>query len=235
MQSAIVIQFIQNHFIDEYDPTIEDSYRKQITVPGISKYAKDEKEREKERAKQEKERKEREERERKEKEKAEKEKAEREKREKEKAEKENEKVEKEKEKAEKEKEKTEKEKEKAEKEKEKAEKEKEKEEKERKHREEKEKSGAAIETRTGSVSVLFILNDEEIPDVCLPFLAFPFSIIYILLQHKADVLVFVYSIVNRSTFEALPNFIQKVKDIKNSASIVGSIFGTHLDLANDRR
>eukprot|EP01103_Thecamoeba_quadrilineata_P018057 TRINITY_DN667_c0_g3_i1.p1 TRINITY_DN667_c0_g3~~TRINITY_DN667_c0_g3_i1.p1 ORF type:complete len:188 (-),score=47.65 TRINITY_DN667_c0_g3_i1:55-618(-) len=31
-KSALTIQFIQNHFIDEYDPTIEDSYRKQITV-----------------------------------------------------------------------------------------------------------------------------------------------------------------------------------------------------------
>lgn len=26
------IQFIQSHFVDEYDPTIEDSYRKQCTV-----------------------------------------------------------------------------------------------------------------------------------------------------------------------------------------------------------
>ena len=27
-KSALTIQFIQNHFIDEYDPTIEDSYSK---------------------------------------------------------------------------------------------------------------------------------------------------------------------------------------------------------------
>jgi len=31
-KSALTIQFIQNHFIDEYDPTIEDSYRKQVTI-----------------------------------------------------------------------------------------------------------------------------------------------------------------------------------------------------------
>lgn len=33
-KSAITIQLIQNHFITEYDPTIEDSYRKQATVDG---------------------------------------------------------------------------------------------------------------------------------------------------------------------------------------------------------
>ena len=33
-KSAITIQFIQSHFIDEYDPTIEDSYRKQVGVDG---------------------------------------------------------------------------------------------------------------------------------------------------------------------------------------------------------
>lgn len=33
-KSALTIQFIQNHFIDEYDPTIEDSYRKQVTIDG---------------------------------------------------------------------------------------------------------------------------------------------------------------------------------------------------------
>jgi len=33
-KSAITIQFIQNHFIIEYDPTIEDSYRKQVAVDG---------------------------------------------------------------------------------------------------------------------------------------------------------------------------------------------------------
>eukprot|EP01118_Nematostelium_gracile_P007650 TRINITY_DN2496_c0_g1_i4.p1 TRINITY_DN2496_c0_g1~~TRINITY_DN2496_c0_g1_i4.p1 ORF type:complete len:528 (-),score=115.84 TRINITY_DN2496_c0_g1_i4:20-1525(-) len=31
-KSATVIQFIQNHFIEDYDPTIEDSYRKQVNV-----------------------------------------------------------------------------------------------------------------------------------------------------------------------------------------------------------
>eukprot|EP01113_Clastostelium_recurvatum_P035404 TRINITY_DN4934_c0_g1_i4.p1 TRINITY_DN4934_c0_g1~~TRINITY_DN4934_c0_g1_i4.p1 ORF type:complete len:930 (-),score=159.59 TRINITY_DN4934_c0_g1_i4:32-2821(-) len=34
-KSAICIQFIQNHFVDEYDPTIEDSYRKQVMIPGL--------------------------------------------------------------------------------------------------------------------------------------------------------------------------------------------------------
>ena len=33
-KSALTIQLIQNHFIDEYDPTIEDSYRKQVTIDG---------------------------------------------------------------------------------------------------------------------------------------------------------------------------------------------------------
>ena len=33
-KSALVIQFIQNHFVEEYDPTIEHSYRKQIQVDG---------------------------------------------------------------------------------------------------------------------------------------------------------------------------------------------------------
>ncbi len=31
-KSAITIQFLQNHFVEIYDPTIEDSYRKQIMV-----------------------------------------------------------------------------------------------------------------------------------------------------------------------------------------------------------
>eukprot|EP01133_Synstelium_polycarpum_P005935 gene5935-6874_t len=31
-KSALTIQFIQNHFIEEYDPTIEDSYRRQCQV-----------------------------------------------------------------------------------------------------------------------------------------------------------------------------------------------------------
>ena len=34
-KSAICIQFIQNHFVDEYDPTIEDSYRKQVVISGL--------------------------------------------------------------------------------------------------------------------------------------------------------------------------------------------------------
>jgi len=33
-KSALTIMFVQNHFIESYDPTIEDSYRKQITVDG---------------------------------------------------------------------------------------------------------------------------------------------------------------------------------------------------------
>ena len=31
-KSALTIQLIQNHFVDEYDPTIEDSYRKQVAI-----------------------------------------------------------------------------------------------------------------------------------------------------------------------------------------------------------
>ncbi|CAH0384479.1 unnamed protein product [Bemisia tabaci] len=33
-KSALTIQLIQNHFVDEYDPTIEDSYRKQVLIDG---------------------------------------------------------------------------------------------------------------------------------------------------------------------------------------------------------
>ncbi|KAJ3108786.1 Ras GTPase [Phlyctochytrium bullatum] len=33
-KSALTIQFIQSQFVDEYDPTIEDSYRKQATIEG---------------------------------------------------------------------------------------------------------------------------------------------------------------------------------------------------------
>lgn len=35
-KSALTIQFVQSHFIIEYDPTIEDSYRKQFTVDGVT-------------------------------------------------------------------------------------------------------------------------------------------------------------------------------------------------------
>jgi len=31
-KSALTIQFTQNHFVRDYDPTIENSYRKQITI-----------------------------------------------------------------------------------------------------------------------------------------------------------------------------------------------------------
>jgi len=31
-KSALTIQFVQNHFITEYDPTIENSYRQQVSV-----------------------------------------------------------------------------------------------------------------------------------------------------------------------------------------------------------
>jgi GTPase KRas protein len=31
-KSALTIQLIQSHFVDEYDPTIEDSYRKQVNI-----------------------------------------------------------------------------------------------------------------------------------------------------------------------------------------------------------
>ncbi|KAH3744949.1 ras family small GTPase [Pelomyxa schiedti] len=34
-KSAVTISFVQNHFIAEYDPTIEDSYRKQVTVDDL--------------------------------------------------------------------------------------------------------------------------------------------------------------------------------------------------------
>jgi len=34
-KSASVVQFCAGHFIESYDPTIEDSYRKQIRVPGL--------------------------------------------------------------------------------------------------------------------------------------------------------------------------------------------------------
>ena len=37
-KSALTIQLIQNHFVDEYDPTIEDSYRKQVVIDGETYY-----------------------------------------------------------------------------------------------------------------------------------------------------------------------------------------------------
>lgn len=33
-KSAMTIQFVQNQFVEEYDPTIEDMYRKQVLVDG---------------------------------------------------------------------------------------------------------------------------------------------------------------------------------------------------------
>ena len=33
-KSSLVIQFIMGYFVDDYDPTIEDSYRKQVSVDG---------------------------------------------------------------------------------------------------------------------------------------------------------------------------------------------------------
>ncbi|VDL91872.1 unnamed protein product [Schistocephalus solidus] len=33
-KSALTVQFVQNIFVEKYDPTIEDSYRKQIDVDG---------------------------------------------------------------------------------------------------------------------------------------------------------------------------------------------------------
>ena len=33
-KSALTIQLVQSHFVDEYDPTIEDSYRKPCTIDG---------------------------------------------------------------------------------------------------------------------------------------------------------------------------------------------------------
>uniref|UniRef100_A0A8C9GFQ1 Small monomeric GTPase n=1 Tax=Piliocolobus tephrosceles TaxID=591936 RepID=A0A8C9GFQ1_9PRIM len=33
-KSALTIQLIQNHFVDEYDATIDESYRKQVVIDG---------------------------------------------------------------------------------------------------------------------------------------------------------------------------------------------------------
>ncbi|KAI5930841.1 GTPase HRas [Manis javanica] len=35
-KSALIIQLIKNHFVEEYYPTIEDSYRKQLIIDGES-------------------------------------------------------------------------------------------------------------------------------------------------------------------------------------------------------
>ena len=40
-KSAITVRYTTNHFVDTYDPTIEDSYRKQIVIPGLGKLSKD--------------------------------------------------------------------------------------------------------------------------------------------------------------------------------------------------
>lgn len=34
-KSCLTIRFVQGKFITEYDPTIEDSYRKQVNVDGV--------------------------------------------------------------------------------------------------------------------------------------------------------------------------------------------------------
>ena len=34
-KSSITVRFVSNTFVDNYDPTIEDSYRKQFKVRGI--------------------------------------------------------------------------------------------------------------------------------------------------------------------------------------------------------
>ena len=39
-KSSICTQFVMNHFIEQYDPTIEDSYRKQVVVKGIPRQKK---------------------------------------------------------------------------------------------------------------------------------------------------------------------------------------------------
>ena len=37
-KSALVIRLVTDNFMEEYDPTIEDSYRKQVTIDGKSAY-----------------------------------------------------------------------------------------------------------------------------------------------------------------------------------------------------
>lgn len=36
-KSSICNQYVCGHFIEDYDPTIEDSYRKQVVIPGLAK------------------------------------------------------------------------------------------------------------------------------------------------------------------------------------------------------
>jgi len=50
-KSCFTIQFIQNVFVEQYDPTIEDSYRKQVMVPGLKPIEEVKKEKEKEQKK----------------------------------------------------------------------------------------------------------------------------------------------------------------------------------------
>jgi small GTP-binding protein len=35
-KSALSIQFVRNQFIIEYNPTIEECYRKQVTIDGVT-------------------------------------------------------------------------------------------------------------------------------------------------------------------------------------------------------